>query len=587
MASKSKKNNDGCGWLLLILGAALLLFFLAFWAWIFVLSIEDSLREGERAYWIWLAVMSAIGAVAYVALKRLRTRMIVALTIIVHVMFWSLTAYLLWAVIATIHDSQYSNTKLLSDELWGDTWDGTLLSSTRDLAYYIVMRDIYLTDLILPLLIAASYVTALLVLRDEKNRQHVRAAMDVLTRRLRAGECFPVTLVGKSDSGWLARIDGVREIEAIVPYEEFIPVQAIAALNTRTDETENELHAGDQVRVSIVELQRSGLVVLSERNAATRGMALWEHGGDVLAARIIERFGNKGVSVDIEGLEFYIALGQLVPQWHHQLDDVIEGARPEKTHLKVRVVAYDRLDDQPRLSERAALDALLRDGRAVGEVFYGQVTYVTDRRAFVDFGVTSGRRRRGSDGVVPKSEMAWGHGDSIDPQELLAIGQTVRVMVLRAHRRIAEQVALSIRRAGWAASYSDFQPGQVVPGAVIEVRRDVALLRLPGGIMGRAHRREIVGHRRAGDRPAYLADVIAEGDVVPVKIMSIREDLLHFEVSYREARAEASADHSWVFDQRGRVTGIPDSARTEFPEASEAIEGRYAERRREAETPPA
>ena len=502
-------------------------------------------------------------------------------------MFWSLTAYLLWAVIATIHDSQYYTVKLLSDEVWTDTWDGTLLSSTRDIAYYIVMRNIYLSDLIAPLLIVASYVTALLALRGEKKRQHVRAALDVLTQRLQAGECFPVTLVGESDRGLLARIDGVREVEAIVPYEEFIPVQAIAALNPRTDETENELRAGDQVRVSIAELQRSGLVVLSERNAATRGMALWEYGRDLLAARIVERFGNKGVSVDIGGLDFYIAGGELVPQWHPKLDDVTEGSRPEKTHLKVRVVAYDRLDDQPQVSERAALDELLRDGRAVGEVFYGQVTFVTDRRAFVDFGVTSGRRRRGSDGVVPKSEMAWGHGDSIDPQGLLAIGQTVRVAVLRAHRRIAEQVALSIRRAGWAASYSDFQPGQVVPGAVIEVRRDVALLRLPGGILGRAHRREIVGHRRAGDRPAYLADVIAERDVVPVKIMSIREDLLHFEVSYREARAEASADHSWVFDQRGRVIGIPDSARTEFPEASETIEGRYAERRREAEAPPA
>ena len=62
-----------------------------------------------------------------------------------------------------------------------------------------------------------------------------------------------------------------------------------------------------------------------------------------------------------------------------------------------------------------------------------------------------------------------------------------------------------------------------------------------------------------------MDDVIAEGDVVPVKVTFVNHAFFRLNVSYREARSDTSAGGSWVFDQRGRVMQIPAEASEAFP----------------------
>ena len=76
-----------------------------------------------------------------------------------------------------------------------------------------------------------------------------------------------------------------------------------------------------------------------------------------------------------------------------------------------------------------------------------------------------------------------------------------------------------------------------------------------------------------------MDDVIAEGDVVPVKVTFVNHAFFRLNVSYREARSDTSAGGSWVFDQRGRVMQIPAEASEAFPTSVPAIEARYAARR--------
>ena len=110
------------------------------------------------------------------------------------------------------------------------------------------------------------------------------------------------------------------------------------------------------------------------------------------------------------------------------------------------------------------------------------------------------------------------------------------------HRPFPRRYRLSIRRAAWPEAVDRYRVGQIVPAVVTEVQREFALLKLPGPVLGRANRTDVSGHHRHGGR---MEDVIAEGDVVPVKVTFVNHAFFRLNVSYREARAETSAEGSW------------------------------------------
>ena len=142
---------------------------------------------------------------------------------------------------------------------------------------------------------------------------------------------------------------------------------------------------------------------------------------------------------------------------------------------------------------------------------------------------------------------------------------------------------LSIRRASWPETVDWYRIGEIVPAVVIEIQREFALLKLPGPVLGRANRTDVADHQRRGGR---MDDVIAEGDVVPIKVEFVNHEFFRLNVSYREARSETSAEGGWVFDQRGRVMQVPSEAREAFPDECAAIEARYAARRELSLRPP-
>ena len=279
--------------------------------------------------------------------------------------------------------------------------------------------------------------------------------------------------------------------------------------------------------------------------------------------------------------------------------------REEQRRLREEQLALDRAAQEPK---RRALDRLeqhVYSGNAVGEAHDGYVSGVVEYGAFVEFNFFrefDGRREDGSPsgGFVPRSELSWRRSTEIDPGTVVTVDQRVRVllMAVEENRRGEPRFGvwlpddrygpnfryrLSIRRAAWPEAVDRYRVGQIVSAVVTEIQREFVLLMLPGPVLGRANRTDVSGHHRHGGR---MEDVIAEGDVVPVKVTFVNHAFFRLNVSYREARSETSAEGSWVFDQRGRVVQVPAEASETFPDECAAIEARYAARLELSTRPP-
>ena len=329
---------------------------------------------------------------------------------------------------------------------------------------------------------------------------------------------------------------------------------------------------GSQVTCRVTRLEYPTDIVLSERDAARGWLALLRHyrQGELLEMEAREG-RDGGLTAYTEGYGFHVPARNVAYSWVSR----------NSGHILVKVTAYDRANNQVTLSEHAALAELFNNGQAVGQVFRGTVTSVVHFGAFVNFGL-------GVDGLLHRSEIVWKRDWEVDIERELSVGQHLDVVITSVAedsenpRRL--RIGLSAKRVAWWSARPTFSEGAVVPGVVMEIgRNEVTTLRLPGPIVGRAPRSAIVGYNREGARRGNVRDVLVEGDVAPFKIVKIRDDLLEFEVSYRDGRAVTSTAGSWEFDQRGRVVALPESVRSLFPTETEALGARYSARRTEAE----
>ena len=113
----------------------------------------------------------------------------------------------------------------------------------------------------------------------------------------------------------------------------------------------------------------------------------------------------------------------------------------------------------------------------------------------------------------------------------------------RVRRPFPCRYRLPIRRAAWPEAVDRYQVGQIVPVVVTEVQREFALLKLPGPVLGRANRTDVADHHRHDGR---MDDVIAEGDVVPVKVTFVNHAFFRLNVSYREVAVRERFRHLMV-----------------------------------------
>lgn len=264
-----------------------------------------------------------------------------------------------------------------------------------------------------------------------------------------------------------------------------------------------------------------GLYELTVPNAAVT-VADW---GDVAEGQVLEVVitgSNKGgLECEVSGIRGFIPMGQVslyrveTPEEFvgQKLACVVTEANPDRRNL---VLSHRAIMERERAEKRDQLLAEL----APGQVHEGTVRSIRDFGAFVDLG--------GIDGLIHVSKLSWERVNH--PNEVLTEGQAIKVRVDKVDKETG-RIGLSYRDVGanpWDDVESKYPVGNRLMGTVTRIADFGAFVKLEPGIEGLVHISEL-----SHGRVHRVADVLAEGQEMEVKILSVDRDAQRISLSMR------------------------------------------------------
>ena len=293
-------------------------------------------------------------------------------------------------------------------------------------------------------------------------------------------------------------------------------------MHTLTVETENMSNITSSVSDRIITLtfDAEGVVTLSKKRLDS--VKSWD---DVEAAReagtvvegVITEENKGGVVASVKGVRVFIPASQTgLPR-----DASMDALLKQKVRMKItevnrarrRVVGSIRAVEQAERAEKAAkVWAEIEDGKR----YSGVVKSLTSYGAFVDIG--------GVDGMVHISELSWSRIKH--PSEVVSVGDPVDVYVISFDPE-KKKISLGMKDRSqdpWTVFTDKYGVGDVANVKVVKLMTFGAFAEIVPGVDGLIHISQIADHRI--EKPG---DVLAEGDMVDVKITDI--DMEHKKVS--------------------------------------------------------
>jgi len=208
------------------------------------------------------------------------------------------------------------------------------------------------------------------------------------------------------------------------------------------------------------------------------------------------------------------------------------------------VVSARVLLEEEREEQRRLLENSLEEGMRVK----GRVSAVRDFGAFVDIG--------GIDGLIPRSELAWGSVDRVD--DLLSVGMEVEV-VIKSLDWERQRISLSLRETTenpWNRVAENYPVGSIHTGRVGRLTHFGAFVTLKPGVDGLLHISKLGGGRRIH----HPREVLEEGQELTVRIDALdpekkRLALVAEDYPAQRQGEEAPADPAGAMDDSRRSMG--------------------------------
>jgi len=188
------------------------------------------------------------------------------------------------------------------------------------------------------------------------------------------------------------------------------------------------------------------------------------------------------------------------------------------------IVSHREVVEEERRSRMAELRNTLQEGMTVS----GTVSSIRDFGAFVDIG--------GLEGLLPISEICWGHVEDIN--ERLHVGQNVEVKVMKLDWE-AERFSFSLKNASadpWDNVLEKYPEGSTHQGRVVRLTNFGAFVSLAEGVDGLIH----ISKLGAGRRINHPREVLENGQELEVKIEAVNPD--EKRISLAPADQETSGD---------------------------------------------
>lgn len=337
-------------------------------------------------------------------------------------------------------------------------------------------------------------------------------------RRLSEGDIVKgkVIAVGKKD----VYVDFGYKSEGIIPIAEFKDTEGV--------------NVGDEFEVLVESKENEdGMIVVSKKKAEkTQG---WNsivnrcHEGDFIEGKVMRKVKG-GLMVDV-GIEAFLPASLVALKGFGNVNQLIGQV------LKFKVVKMNKLRKNIVVSrkdaimeEREVAKKKLIDEVKVGELRKGAVKNITDFGAFVDLG--------GIDGLLHITDMSWGRISH--PSEMLAIGDTIEVMVLNFDKDTMK-VSLGLKQkteSPWENIEDKYPIGSKIKGKVVNIMPYGAFIELEKGIEGLVHVSELSWTTRINNP----GDVLAIGDVVEAIVLSVDKENHKMSLGVRQIEANPWLD---------------------------------------------
>jgi small subunit ribosomal protein S1 len=310
--------------------------------------------------------------------------------------------------------------------------------------------------------------------------------------------------------------------------------------------------AGDTIEAYVVEDSAAGVHLskaLGQASEAYEALrTAWESGVPVEGA--VTGVNKGGYDVQVLGQRAFCPMSQIdlhftdKPETHvgQTYTFKVIGLDQKGKRINIKLSRQELLKAERADKQRATLATLEE-----GQVREGTVRSVQPFGVFVDLG--------GVDGLIHVSELSWNRVG--DPNELVQVGQSVTVKVLRIEDagRGPDKMRISLsmkaaQESPWDAVGDRFVEGQEYTGTVVRLESFGAFIQLDQGLDGLVHVSEL-SHRRI----AHPREVVRVGDQVQVKILSIDFERERISLSLKELQADPWAEATQRYPEGAEVEG--------------------------------
>ena len=314
--------------------------------------------------------------------------------------------------------------------------------------------------------------------------------------------------------------------DGVVPQSDLAKLDPEFVKNVREGQTVDVVVAKQPEDDSVFLLSIADAQQKRDWNTAEKLLASGE-----ITTRKVVGFNKGGLTVEFSHLRGFVPASHVIDMPRNLNEDQRRGEFEGHVghEMRLKVIEVDskrrRLVMSQMLAEREYRSVQREElfkHLAVGSVVEGVVRSIRPFGAFIDIG--------GVDGLLHVSEI--GYGNVNHPRDALAVGEAVRVQVIRIDSE-NQRVALSRRRLltnPWDSIEQRYAAGTVVPATITRIADFGAFAELESGVEGLIHVSEL-----ADIAVAEPLKTVRAGDKVTVKVLRVDAKRQRIGLSIRQA----------------------------------------------------
>jgi len=266
----------------------------------------------------------------------------------------------------------------------------------------------------------------------------------------------------------------------------------------------------DEGRRNIVVSRRK--LMEEEREQAKRKL-LAEIAVGELRRGVVKNIADFGAFVDLGGIDGLLHITDM--SWG-RVSHPSEIVKVEE-EIEVKILNVDREREKIALGLKQKEESPwvhVEEKYPIGTRHRGEVVNVMSYGAFV-------KLEEGIEGLVHISDMSWTRRIK-DPGEMVAIGDTVEVLVLEINKD-KEEISLGMKQTEinpWTLVEQKYPPGTRIKGRVRNLTNYGAFIEIEEGIDGLLHVSDISWTKKV----AHPSEIIKKGDTLETVVLSVNQE---------------------------------------------------------------